>query len=111
MWAIKWRSAHGERIRRRLGAKAWVVRDRGRGWRPREGRPAPGHLTEYQARRGVAALVDAVETERTISRAPAAEEAAREAFAGGPTFRSAFLPFVVEGGCKLPGVTLCAVAS
>jgi integrase len=88
VWAVKWRGADGERIRRRLGAPAWVARDGARGWRPREGRPAPGHLTEYQARRRVAAFVGAVEAERAEARARAAGEMAREAAAGGPTLRS-----------------------
>ena len=27
VWAVKWRSADGSRVRRRLGARAWLVRD------------------------------------------------------------------------------------
>jgi integrase len=87
VWAVKWRSADGERVRRRLGAHAWLVRDASRGWRARSGRPAPGHLTEYQARRRVVEFVEAVETERAAARARAAQDAAHEAAAGGPTFR------------------------
>jgi hypothetical protein len=84
VWAVKWRSADGERVRR----DAWLVHDRSRGWRLRSGRPAPGHLTEYEARRRVAEFVDAVEAERATARVQGAEEAAREAAAGGPTFRT-----------------------
>src|SRR5687768_11510906 len=61
VWAVKWRSADGQRVRRRLGARAWLVRDGRRGWRPRSGRPAPGHLTEYQARRRVVEFIETVE--------------------------------------------------
>src|SRR4051812_29091070 len=49
VWAVKWRSADGVRVRRRLGCGAWVVRDRSGRWRPREGRPTAGQLTEFQA--------------------------------------------------------------
>jgi integrase len=87
VWAVKWRSADGTRIRRRLGAQAWVVRDGAGRWRPRDGRPPSGHLTEFQARRRMPALVDEVEEERA-ARARAIEEAAREAAAGGPMFRT-----------------------
>src|SRR5215211_2568427 len=82
LWAVKWRSADGERVRRRLGAHAWLVRDGSRGWRQRSGRPAPGHLTEYQARRRVVDFVESVEAERAEARALAADDAAREAAAG-----------------------------
>src|SRR5215211_6517430 len=88
VWAVKWRSADGTRIRRRLGAQAWVVRDGAGQWRPRDGRPPSGHLTEFQARRRMPALVDEVEEERATARARATEETAREAAAGGPTFRT-----------------------
>ena len=88
VWAVKWRSADGERVRRRLGVHAWLVRDGRHGWRPRSGRPAPGHLTEYQARRRVVEFVETVEAERTSDRTRAAESTAREAAAGGPTFRA-----------------------
>jgi len=77
-------SADGERIRRRLGANAWVVSDGAGGWRPRDGRPSPGQLTEYQARRRMAALVETVEAGRAEVRARSVAEAA----AGGPTFRA-----------------------
>ena len=88
VWAVKWRSADGERVRRRLGANAWVATDGAGGWRPRDGRPAPEHLTEFQARRRIAALIEGVEAERAAARAAAVAEAEREAAAGGPTFRA-----------------------
>src|SRR5688572_8466437 len=88
VWAVKWRSADGERVRRRLGAGAWVVSDGAGGWRPRDGRAAPGYLTEFQARRRVTGLVERVETERAETRSRAAAQAEREAAAGGPTFRA-----------------------
>ena len=88
VWAVKWRSADGQRVRRRLGAHAWLVRDGRRGWRPRSGRPAPGHLTEYQARRRVVEFVETVEAERAEARAHAVAESQREAAAGAPTFRA-----------------------
>jgi integrase len=88
VWAVKWRSADGTRLRRRLRAGAWVVRDGVDRWRPREGRPPPGQLTEFQARRRVAAFIEAGEASRAEARARSAEHAAREAAAGGPTFRS-----------------------
>ena len=88
VWAVKWRSADGQRVRRRLGARAWLARDGRRGWRPRSGRPAPGHLTAYQARRRLIEFVERAEAERAADRAKAAESAAREAAAGGPTFRA-----------------------
>jgi len=109
VWVVKWRSADGERIRRRLGAPAWVVRDEAGDWSPREGRPAPGHLTEFQARRRVVALVESVEADRADERATAAAEIAREAAAGGPTFRAlahAWLEHVADVESAKPS-TLC----
>jgi integrase len=88
VWAVKWRSADGTRVRRRLGAGAWVARDGEGRWRPREGRPPPGQVTEFQARRRVVGFIEAAEASRADSRTRAAEEAAHEAAAGGPTFRS-----------------------
>lgn len=88
VWAVKWRSGDGERVRRRLGAPAWVVRSGDGGWLPRSGRPSPGHLTEFQARRRAAELVREVEAERVHRRASASAEAAALARAGGPTFRT-----------------------
>lgn len=87
VWAAKWRSVDGHRIRRRLGEGAWVVRDGDR-WRARAGRPPAGQLTEFQARRRMAGLVEEVEAERAAARDAAAVTAAREAAAGGPTFRA-----------------------
>ncbi len=88
MWAVKWRSADGKRLRRRLGGAAWVVKaDNGR-WRPRAGRPVARQLTEFQARRRMSDLVRAVEVERADRRARAASAAALAEAAGGPTFRS-----------------------
>lgn len=49
VWAVKWRSTDGTRLRRRIGAGARMTRDASGRWRPREGRPAPGQLTEFQA--------------------------------------------------------------
>jgi integrase len=84
VWAVKWRSADGSRVRRRLGARAWLVRDGSRGWRPRSGRPSPGHLTEFQARRRVVEVVEAAEAELAAARA----RAAAEPDSGGPMFRA-----------------------
>jgi integrase len=67
---------------------AWVARDDAGGWRPREGRPPGGSLTEFQARRRVVPFIEAVEVGRAEALTRAAEEAAREQAAGGPTFRS-----------------------
>lgn len=64
VWAVKWRSADGKRLRRRLGGAAWVVRGHDGHWRPRAGRPVAGQLTEFQARRRMSYLVRAVEGER-----------------------------------------------
>jgi integrase len=79
--AVKWRSAYGSRVKRRLGAGAWLEQD-GRGWRPRTGRPKPGYLTERQARRAMAVLVRTVEADairRHTKPAPTIS---------GPTFRA-----------------------
>jgi integrase len=84
VWAVKWRSADGSRVRRRLGACAWLVRDGSRVWRARTGRPAPGHLTEFQARRRVVEVVEAAEAELTAARARAAAEPS----VTGPKFRT-----------------------
>jgi hypothetical protein len=62
--AVKWRSADGERLRRRLGWTAWVEPDGRGGCRPRPGRPSAGALTEFQARRRMPDLIRAVEDER-----------------------------------------------
>lgn len=84
VWAVKWRGADGSRVRRRLGAGAWVVPEDGGGWRPRSGRAAAGCLTEYQARRQMPELVRSVEAELAATRERDAELA--EA-ATAPTFR------------------------
>ena len=81
LWAAKWRSADGSRIKRRLGSAAWLERD-GRRWRPRSGRPRPGYLTERQARRAMAALVRAVEADAAVRR-----DATPAPSASGPTFQ------------------------
>jgi integrase len=88
VWAVKWRSADGKRLRRRLGGAAWVVRGHDGHWRPRAGRPVAGQLTEFQARRRMLDLVRALETERAECRARAASASALAEAAGGPTFRS-----------------------
>jgi integrase len=82
VWAVKWRSAGGARVKRRLGAPAWLDRD-GNAWRPRAGRPRPGHLTERQARRAMAEVIRTAEAEfvEERSRRDAGPEPA------GPTFR------------------------
>src|SRR5665213_3251766 len=54
-WKAKW-SVRGEQRFRTLGP-AWVEGAGGEGWRPRGGRPAPGHLTEHQAIVRLQALV------------------------------------------------------
>lgn len=36
-WSVKWRSEDGARVKRRLGAEAWVKRS-GEDWTPRPGR-------------------------------------------------------------------------
>jgi hypothetical protein len=87
VWVVKWRSADGTRVRRRLGAWAWVERREG-DWRPRSGRPREGWLTEFQARRRMVAFVEAAEEELAAARTTAAEAAAREEAAFEPTFRA-----------------------
>ena len=82
VWAAKWRSADGSRVKRRLGATAWLEDD-GRGWRPRSGRPTPGHLTERQARRAMAALIRDAEADADAQR----ERSAAAEMPAGLTFR------------------------
>lgn len=84
VWAAKWRSADGSRVRRRLGADAWVVPDGTGGWRSRGGRPTDGALTEFQARRRLPEFVRHVEDELAAARARAAELADATT---APTFR------------------------
>jgi integrase len=87
VWAAKWRSADGTRIKRRLGSGAWLERDGGverdaGAWRPRSGRPKPGWLTERQARREMASVIRAAEAEAAQTRAqPTGSDAP------GPSFR------------------------
>jgi integrase len=88
VWAVKWRGGDGSRAKRRLGAAAWVERDREGGWRPREGRPRGGQLTERQARRLMATVVRATEDATLAARARVAGERAAAARAAGPTFRT-----------------------
>jgi integrase len=57
VWAVKWRSAHGTRIKRRLGHSAWLCSGPDGRWIPRSGRPRDGALTEFQARRLVPQFV------------------------------------------------------
>jgi hypothetical protein len=87
VWAVKWRSADGERVRRRLRGGAWVERDGDR-WRPRGGRPPARQLSEFQARRRMLAVIREVEAERAAAREAASAGQAREEAAGGPTFRA-----------------------
>ncbi len=84
VWAVKWRTASGERVRRRLGADAWVEPAEGGGWRPRNGRaPAGTALTEFQARRHMPEFVRAAEAEfaaAAVRRSQAAEAASARTF-------------------------------
>lgn len=84
VWVVKWRTASGERVRRRLGADAWVEPAEGGGWRPRSGRaPAGTALTEFQARRRMPEFVRAAEAEfaeATARRLQAAEAASARTF-------------------------------
>ena len=52
VWVVKWRSPDGTRPRRRM-APAWLAPKRDGGWKPRQGRPVDGALSEFQARRRV----------------------------------------------------------
>ena len=49
VWAVKWRAADGTRVKRRLGAPAWLERD-GRRLAPATG-SAPSPATSPSARR------------------------------------------------------------
>ncbi len=82
VWAVKWRSPDGTRPRRRM-APAWLALGREGGWKPRQGRPVDGALSEFQARRRMADFVREVEERR----AEELERAALEAAGNGPTFR------------------------
>ena len=81
VWAVKWRSADGSRIKRRLGHDAWVRRVDG-AWTPRSGRPVDGALTEFQARRLLPTFVADAEHQLAAARER------REAQAPTDTFRA-----------------------
>jgi len=81
VWAAKWRSADGSRVKRRLGAQAWLERD-GTEWRARAGRPRPDHLTERQARRLMASVIREAEAAHRSDACGSAEPQS-----AGPTFR------------------------
>jgi integrase len=81
VWAAKWRRADGARVKRRLGASAWLERN-GSGWQPRPGRPKPGFLTERQARRLMATVIRDAETVAALRATGSAEPQPT-----GPTFR------------------------
>ena len=78
-WKAKW-SVRGEQRFRTLGP-AWVERA-GDGWRPRSGRPAPGHLSEHQAIARLQALV--TEHDQELDQR---DRAAQERLQRGVTFR------------------------
>jgi integrase len=82
VWAVKWRSPHGTRPRRRM-ASAWLAAKRDGSWKPRQGRPVDGALSEFQARRRMPDFVREIEQQRADER----ERAALEAAGKGPTFR------------------------
>lgn len=62
-WNAKW-SRSGRQVWRTIGP-AWMERDRAGGWRPRRGRPAPGHLTESEAIVAMFALIAEHDVEQT----------------------------------------------
>jgi integrase len=88
VWAAKWRRADGSRVKRRLGAPAWLEHDGGAGWRPRAGRARGDHLTERQARRLMATVIRAAEEQAVRDQARAAHDRAEAVRAGAPTFRA-----------------------
>ena len=83
VWSVKWRSAHGERVKRRLGHRAWVRRRPDGRWVARSGRPRDAALTEFQARRLVPRFVADAESQLAAERAQAAPSSPRAK----PTFR------------------------
>lgn len=93
-WAVKWRGADGKRVKRRLGAPAWLERDGSGGWRPRTGRPHPTHLTERQARRAMGDLIRAAEAQAAEQRTRAARAVDETDGAAGPTFRDLALAWL-----------------
>jgi integrase len=88
VWAVKWRREDGSRVKRRLGAAAWLESDGAGRWRPREGRPRPEHLTERQARRTTATVVRAAEAQAAEDRLRAAHAHDAAERAAGPRFRT-----------------------
>ncbi|MEA2283189.1 MAG: hypothetical protein QOK21_3796 [Solirubrobacteraceae bacterium] len=88
VWAVKWRCADGSRLKRRLGFPAWMTRDANGAWRPRDGRPRGGELTERQARRAITRVIRIAEEQAASDRARAAGERVAAARAAGPTFRT-----------------------
>jgi integrase len=83
VWAVKWRSADGSRVKRRLGHAAWLQRGADSEWKPRSGRPHEGELTEFQARRLVPQFV--TDAERQL--AAARERSRDDSPLAAPTFR------------------------
>lgn len=83
MWSVKWRSADGDRVKRRLGHRAWVRSGPDGRWVTRSGRPRDGELTEFQARRLVPQFV--ADAERLF--AAARTRAKRSSLPTKPTFR------------------------
>ena len=84
VWAAKWRSATGARIKRRLGLPAWLRPDGDGGWSPLPGRPDPGYANEKQARKAMASIIAGAE--RAVEEHN--ERVARAAqIAATPTFR------------------------
>lgn len=93
-WAVKWRGADGKRVKRRLGAPAWLERDGSGGWRTRTGRPHPSHLTERQARRAMGELIRIAEAEAAEKRARAEHALDQMSRAAGLTFRDLALAWL-----------------
>ena len=83
VWAVKWRSVDGSRVKRRLGRPAWLQRGADGEWKPRTGRPRDGELTEFQARRLVPQFV--IDAERQL--ATARDRRDQQTAPVAPTFR------------------------
>ena len=83
VWAVKWRSADGARVKRRMNRGAWMRRGADGRWAPRSGRPQDGELTEFRARRLMPQFVADVEAELAAKRSSAAPSPQRAK----PTFR------------------------
>jgi integrase len=88
VWAVKWRSADGTRVKRRLGHGAWVRRGPDDRWASRSGRSQDGALTEFQARRLVPRFVADAELQLAAARTRAS--AAKEK----PSFRELALAWL-----------------